>query len=224
MMISKTNFIKDYVLDKSVLDIGCVGGNKTKVSDMHMFLHGNTSFVLGIDVQKERVNSLKNDVYNVEYGNVYSYKPNRKFDVIFAGDILEHLSNPDMFFNNMKSIMNKNTILIIITPNCYSSICLYNYFISGYEGKHWRDRIIKKDKVYSGDGFGHIILYSRYMMERMFLRYKFSVVDFCFSYNYKKGIRGYLTRFIGNLLPIFAESMIYVIKKCDLDGNNVKNQ
>jgi SAM-dependent methyltransferase len=40
-----------------------------------------------------------------------------KFDVIFCGEVIEHLFSPDSLLNEIKDLMHKNSILILSTPN-----------------------------------------------------------------------------------------------------------
>jgi len=40
-----------------------------------------------------------------------------KFDVIFCGEVIEHLFSPDSLLDEIKALMHKNSILILSTPN-----------------------------------------------------------------------------------------------------------
>jgi SAM-dependent methyltransferase len=46
----------------------------------------------------------------------HKYK-DEKFDVIFCGEVLEHLFSPDSLLDEIKELMHKNSILILSTPN-----------------------------------------------------------------------------------------------------------
>ncbi|HEX2787695.1 MAG TPA: class I SAM-dependent methyltransferase [Ignavibacteria bacterium] len=45
---------------------------------------------------------------------------NKKFDIIFAVDVIEHLSNPLEFLETLKNYLNDSGLLIIATPDCNS--------------------------------------------------------------------------------------------------------
>ena len=42
------------------------------------------------------------------------------FDFIFAGDIIEHLSNPGLFLDKCAEHLSKQGKLVITTPNCFN--------------------------------------------------------------------------------------------------------
>jgi SAM-dependent methyltransferase len=43
--------------------------------------------------------------------------PNGSFDAVFVGEVLEHLSDPDRFFEEVHRILRKKGTLVITTPN-----------------------------------------------------------------------------------------------------------
>ena len=45
----------------------------------------------------------------------------RKFDVVIAGDIIEHLSNPGQMLDGIKRFCTENTQVIITTPNAFGA-------------------------------------------------------------------------------------------------------
>jgi len=46
-----------------------------------------------------------------------TYSFNREFDVIVAGDVIEHVENQGLFLSNIKKHLKKDGKLIITTPN-----------------------------------------------------------------------------------------------------------
>jgi len=121
--MNKIKYIKEQVSGKSVLDLGCVAHN-LKLIDyqgdiwMHQVIKNNSKNVIGLDYEKDMVNILSKKGYNMVYGDAEDFKFDRKFDIIFAGELIEHLSNLRGFFNSIKSVMNKESKLILTTPNC----------------------------------------------------------------------------------------------------------
>ena len=66
----------------------------------------------------EEIAKINSNGYDVIFGDVT--KPlniTEKFDVIVAGDLLEHLTNFEGFFSNCKMLLKPEGILIITTPN-----------------------------------------------------------------------------------------------------------
>ena len=97
-----------------ILDIGC-GKNvellKYKVGDDRY--HG-CDFYDSINVVIEDYKRI--DLNNESLATVY----NKKFDVIFCGEVIEHVFSPDDLLCEIGSLMSKDSILILSTPNlCY---------------------------------------------------------------------------------------------------------
>ena len=126
--------IAPYIKYKTVLDIGCYAEikeevNKEKKLDtwIHGFLSKHAKHVVGIDIAKKEIGILKRQGYDVYCQSAEDFKLNKKFDVIFAGAVIEHLSNPGLFLDKCREHLEKDGWLIIDTPNVF---CL-NYKIGG---------------------------------------------------------------------------------------------
>lgn len=107
---------------KDVLDIGCVEHtHEAKAINpfwVHNFLNDNSN-VLGIDILKDSINILNKKGYNMKEANAETFELKKKFDVIFAGELIEHLSNPGLFLQQSKKHLKKNGLLILTTPNTF---------------------------------------------------------------------------------------------------------
>lgn len=94
----RMDFIRKYVVNKDVLNVGCVGNASNE------FLQEEISKiakkVVGVDIDRFGLEKLKNLGYEVFYGDVQDINFNlgKKFDVIVAGEIIEHLENAGLFF------------------------------------------------------------------------------------------------------------------------------
>lgn len=67
-------------------------------------------YIQGIDI--EPINDP-----DIVLGNMENYDFGRRFDVIIAGDVLEHVDNQSLFLNNVKKHLKKEGYLILTTPN-----------------------------------------------------------------------------------------------------------
>lgn len=56
---------------------------------------------------------------------------NQEFDLILAGDVLEHVLYTDVFLNDLTSVLSQNGHLVISVPNIRQLRALYNIFIKG---------------------------------------------------------------------------------------------
>ncbi|MBI2030230.1 class I SAM-dependent methyltransferase [Candidatus Kaiserbacteria bacterium] len=102
-----------------VLDVGCFGqGIKKDDSNWpHAILKSRAKEVYGIDL--ELPDEYKNDSrYKVASAEDFSFPV--RFDTIFAGDLIEHVSNPGLFLNCVRKHLQPNGILILTTPNTFN--------------------------------------------------------------------------------------------------------
>ena len=112
-----------YVKDKIVLDVGCVEHdfdkrNKERIW-VHDFLREYCQEVVGIDYLEKDVQKLQHLGYNVFCMNAENFCLKRKFDVVFAGELIEHLSNPGLFLDCCKRHLKPEGRLILTTPNAF---------------------------------------------------------------------------------------------------------
>ena len=107
---------------KDVLDVGCVEHTIKAMEDNPFWVHDflrNNCWVSGIDILESDIQLLKDRGYNVETANAETFELDKEFDVIFAGELIEHLSNPGLFLQQTKKHLKENGLLIITTPNTF---------------------------------------------------------------------------------------------------------
>lgn len=116
--------ILPYVLGKTVLDVGCIEhslANKHVLRFwVHDFLRMQAAHVVGIDLLANEVSLLREAGYDVLCQNAESFCLNQQFDVIFAGELIEHLSNPGLFLERCRNHLGSDGVLILTTPNAFS--------------------------------------------------------------------------------------------------------
>lgn len=114
--------IYSLIKGKDVLDIGCIEHTiNSKIDNpfwVHQFLKDNAN-VLGIDILKDEVKYLCDEGYNMKVANAETFELDKKFDVIFAGELIEHLSNPGLLLRQSKKHLKKDGLLILTTPNTF---------------------------------------------------------------------------------------------------------
>jgi len=114
--------IETLVKGKEVLDLGCVDheADREEGKDwLHRKIRQVAKSALGVDYADEEVKRLKEKGYVVVQGNVETLDLRQQFDVVVAGNIIEHLSNPGLFLETVKRHMKKEGIFILTTDNCY---------------------------------------------------------------------------------------------------------
>ena len=147
--LSRDKNIFDLAKTKKVLHLGCVGFPDLETSDRVKLAKDSLHFKLteitetvGIDISSDVIQYYQeNDIFNnVLLGDVEKLRDidiTDTFDVIVAGDILEHLSNPGLMLEGIKKFCNKDTTIIITTPHSFSLMNFIRFllgkFIEGNE-------------------------------------------------------------------------------------------
>lgn len=121
---NRTEWIAEQVRNKDVLDVGPCGfswmtrPNWFERDWVHVIIVRNARSVLGIDTYKKGIERAKKFGYhNIIYGDAENFELDRKFDVVFAGELIEHLSNPGLFLHCAKKHLRSDGKLVLTTPN-----------------------------------------------------------------------------------------------------------
>lgn len=125
--------ITSLVSGKYILDIGCTdeytGSDNVswdKLINSDYWLHGHlrkleNKIIYGIDIIEEQINNLKlAGLDNLYVQDISELSLDQKFDTIVAGEIIEHISNFESFFNSVRKYLNQDGILIVSTPYIHS--------------------------------------------------------------------------------------------------------
>lgn len=96
-----------------LFDLGCGNG---QVSKRFMDLGYD---IYGIDISRENLEQAKKVKLKVAQGDVSKKLPykNEVFDVVFAGDIIEHIFDTKAFLTEINRILKNNGLLVVTTPN-----------------------------------------------------------------------------------------------------------
>src|SRR3989304_376002 len=97
---SKFDRILELCEGRDVLDCGCIGAVAESVEEArhasHEQIAQRAKYCLGIDIWNDEIEKRKAMGYNVVHGNVETMALGRRFDVIVAADLIEHLAAPGM--------------------------------------------------------------------------------------------------------------------------------
>jgi SAM-dependent methyltransferase len=123
------------VSGKSVLDAGSIGHSyKTRNAFKtwnFAVLAQHAAKIKGFDLLAKDVEEARADGFDIEVGDAESYVALEKYDVVFAGDIIEHLSNPGKFIECSYKNLHDNGELVLATPNTYSFAKLLRVIVRG---------------------------------------------------------------------------------------------
>ena len=104
-----------------ILDVGCYCGTLHK-RILEKFPQEN---IYGIDTEIKE----QNEHYKKAFAEKIPF-PNNFFDSIVAGELIEHLKEPELFLKEANRLLKKDGVLIITTPNKDS---LINRIFHNYE-------------------------------------------------------------------------------------------
>lgn len=117
---NKSSWILPFVERKKVLDLGCVQHTAEKARNPD-WLHGRIAqravSALGVDILQQDVDVLNARGYHVVCANVESMDLGDTFEVAVAGDLIEHLSNPGLFMEQVRRHLVPGGLFLITTPN-----------------------------------------------------------------------------------------------------------
>ena len=108
---------------KLVLDVGCADIDCEKSLSiagafyLHEFISSKAKHCVGVDHNEAQVAKLNKLGYDCICANAENLDLSKKFEVIVASNLIEHLSNVGQFLESAKRHLERNGILIITTPN-----------------------------------------------------------------------------------------------------------
>ncbi len=144
-LTERVDFLKEACMNKKVLHLGCTDYPYTQNSIANnMLLHFEIEKVAkelyGFDFDQAGIDVLKEagvqNIYRADLENLTEVPLEETFDVILAGEMIEHLSNPGLFLRGIKRFMNRETVLLITTINAYCGMRNVIYALRGKGGKN----------------------------------------------------------------------------------------
>jgi SAM-dependent methyltransferase len=128
--------IADLCRNKNVLDIGCIDHdlkNRRKSVWLHKLIRDCASNTLGLDYDAKNVEQLIHEGYNAICADATNFDLGQIFDVVVAGELIEHLVNPAGFLTCAKKHLAPDGLLILTTPNAQGLMYCVQNMIFGHE-------------------------------------------------------------------------------------------
>jgi len=137
----RAKYLQSLVFGKSVLHVGCtdypITEERIKTKNLlHCELKESARTLLGIDNSEKGVNILRSHGFtNVTVMDAEELNLSSKFEIILAGDVLEHMNNPGKFIEKSRHQLCDNGELIIGVP---SALTINNLkaWLGGWEQVH----------------------------------------------------------------------------------------
>ena len=194
---SKFERIHQLIEGKDVLDCGCVGDVIDNIGEYERSsnaMHGkHAKYIIGVDIWGEEIKKRQAMGVNMVCANVENMELGRCFDVVIAGDLIEHLANPGLFLENANKHLRKGGMLYICTPNPWS----FNNVVRSILGV--------KINVHPE----HCSWYDFNTLNEILSRYGFSVKEKYLQDYCERNVLKYILRFRNNL----ANSIIVIAEK-----------
>jgi 2-polyprenyl-3-methyl-5-hydroxy-6-metoxy-1,4-benzoquinol methylase len=105
--------------NRDVLDVGCVDHMAVMSQDenwLHKKIMNVAHHCLGIDIAINEIEKI-DPKFNIMFGDAHTINLQQSFDVIVAGELIEHLENPGIFLRNMSKHLKYNGCIVLTTPN-----------------------------------------------------------------------------------------------------------
>lgn len=187
----------------SVLDIGFWGQGITLDNPRwpHNALKKSANEVYGIDLEFDET-QFPTPHYIKASAEDFDFP--KKFDVIFAGDLIEHLSNPGLFLQSCKRNLAKNGRVIISTPNVFnlfnmaSKLTRYEPIVNKDETTYFSFRLLRQ--LAGKNGF-KVISYD-YVYD----------LEYGFKESLKKKVLNVIYRFLTLFTDKFVETLVVTLQ------------
>ena len=113
--------IKPFIKNKKVLDVGCAVGY-LRPNWLHKLISDDAKQIVGIDIDSHAIDMINSSfpTLDVRRGDARSFDVQDKFEVIHAGELIEHIDNFEGFLQSVKKHMQPDGVFILSTPNVES--------------------------------------------------------------------------------------------------------
>ncbi|MFH0988279.1 MAG: class I SAM-dependent methyltransferase [Parcubacteria group bacterium] len=121
--VGKDDLICDLCQGKDVLDLGCIDHDyERKMGDqwLHRRLKKVAATLTGVDILSDAINRLNAEGFNIIEANAETLDLGKEYDVVVAGDLIEHVSNVGQLLTSIAKHLRDDGICIITTPNPFN--------------------------------------------------------------------------------------------------------
>ena len=201
---TKEDMFSKYIKDSDVvLDIGFCGQGVQSGDKRwpHGLLKKKAKEVYGVDLEISK-ELLHNPRYQKASAENFLFET--KFDVIFAGDLIEHLSNPGLFLDRCKSHLKSDGILILTTPNTFN---LFNL----------AEKLTKEEPTVNSD---HTFYFNSKTLSKLLEKNSFRVdtidyiytLDYTYKESWKKKFLNSIYWLLSKFTDKFTETLVIVAR------------
>lgn len=205
--ISRVDFIRQRCRQRRVLHLGCSSGRYIKDrllrgSLLHGIIVEEAAVAYGLDIDEaslvtmERLGFDHLLVGNAE--NLDEVKVDAPFDVVVAGDLLEHLTCPGAMLEGVKRLLAPGGVFLVSTVNAFGL---------HFQIKRWLGRHVEHPE--------HVCYYSPETLEHLFERHRYRVLEMYGAYtepphSFRRKVEFFFGLPLFSIAPVLAGTLVVV--------------
>lgn len=177
-LVQRAQYLRDVCRGRDVLHLGCTNWPYREQSAgddrfIHFPLVEVGREVWGVDADREGLDALAaqgvRNLVRADLERLDEAPIDRTFDVVVAGEVIEHLSNPGLFLAGVKRFLRPDSVFVVTTVNAY---CAMRFLIYALRGRGGPNEPVHPDHVayYSFSTLNHVLSRAGFRRE-MFLFY-----------------------------------------------------
>lgn len=191
---SRLKYIKKFINNQDVLDFGA-----GDISDRYFakYIKKYSKSYAAVEINEKRAKNLIKKGLDIKIGNCENINLNKKFGVIIAGDIIEHLDNPGLFLKNVKNHLKKNGVFIINTPNAFSINRIIMSFLKLGNLKQHPE---------------HTFLFTEQLLRLIIKRNGFNIKEVIYFNHSPLDLKGKIIQFFSRISKYYSENILIIAK------------
>ena len=189
----------DFVLDVGFWGQGISADDKNWP---HNYFLEKSRNVYGLDLDFQEAKLKKPE--NYKKGSAEKFDYDFKFDVIYGGDLIEHLSNPGVFLESCRRNLKNDGVLILTTPNCFN---LFNL----------AEKLTKREPTVNHD---HTFYFNNKTLLKLLVKNNFKAYEVNYIYSlgvnyiesYKKKFLNLVYYLLAKFTDKYLETLVIIAK------------
>jgi 2-polyprenyl-3-methyl-5-hydroxy-6-metoxy-1,4-benzoquinol methylase len=187
--------VRRYLEHRRVLDVGA-GSGINRPDWMHAQIASVANEVVGVELEGALAAQARGKGYDVVAADAQALDLGRTFEVVWAGEVIEHLSCAGAFLDAARRHLVPGGTLVLTTPNAFA-VSNFVYRLGG------RARVNK----------GHTCWYDETTLSQLLVRHGFRVIEIAYVGHRTPGrLRAVVARGVRALLPAhLSENTLLVV-------------
>lgn len=205
MIVNRVDFIKQLCHGKDVLNLGCADATRLEYAvasgaHLHCELNKVARRLVGVDIDEKALRMLRayvdSELICHSAERLHELSHLGTFDVVVAGELIEHLSNPGLMLDGAGGLLRKGGSIIVTTPNAFA---LKFFLHSAFRGV-------------DPSSDHHTLLFSPKTLRELLTRHGFGSVEVFYSVwtlpSIRSRVYALLARPLFNIRPWLADTII----------------